>query len=290
MGDLDVVTEGVLLEGSVLRTICDIIILVLIVVCCVIVPFQAAFRHIISLRSSLFIYILDLFFLADIVLNFRTSFRLQGIVILDKKQIKKHYIRGLFFVDLIALLPIDAIFLGRPEIQIWQISAVLVLRGIRLLRILRLHTILLRWERQSQLNPGYLRIMKFIITIVLLIHVLACIWFLASYIDGFPSDSWATIYVIADSAPREQYVRSLYWTVTTMTTVGYGDIIPHRQIEWILSIIVMLLGASMYAMIIGNVASIFSNLDSLKTSFWHRIESATGYLRYRKVPQKLNDR
>ena len=75
-----------------------------------------------------------------------------------------------------------------------------------------------------------------------------------------------------------------------MTTVGYGDITPRLPVDYILAMIIMVLGASMYAVIIGNIASIFSNLDSLNAAFWNRIESATGYLRYRRAPHKLNAR
>ncbi len=49
-----------------------------------------------------------------------------------------------------------------------------------------------------------------------------------------------------------------------MTTIGYGDITPHTNIEYGFVIIVMLIGATMYAYIIGNIASIVSNLDTLK--------------------------
>ena len=50
---------------------------------------------------------------------------------------------------------------------------------------------------------------------------------------------------------------------------------------------IMLLGASMYAFIIGNVASLLSHLDSGKVSHWNRMETVTEYLRSRNVPKKL---
>jgi hypothetical protein len=50
---------------------------------------------------------------------------------------------------------------------------------------------------------------------------------------------------------------------------------------------VMLIGASMYAFIIGNIASLLSNLDSAKSSFFNKIESVTQYLKSRQVPHEL---
>ena len=43
-----------------------------------------------------------------------------------------------------------------------------------------------------------------------------------------------------------------------MTTVGYGDITPHLNYEYVFTIIVMIIGAFMYAFIIGNIASLIS--------------------------------
>jgi voltage-gated potassium channel len=54
--------------------------------------------------------------------------------------------------------------------------------------------------------------------------------------------------------------------------------------------VVMLLGASMYAYIIGNIASLLSNLDSAKVNFRNRIEAVNQYLHYRHVPSELSTR
>jgi voltage-gated potassium channel len=45
----------------------------------------------------------------------------------------------------------------------------------------------------------------------------------------------------------------------------------------------------MYALIIGNIASLLSNLDSAKASFWSRAEAANAYLRSRRVSHELNE-
>jgi voltage-gated potassium channel len=50
----------------------------------------------------------------------------------------------------------------------------------------------------------------------------------------------------------------------------------------------ILLGASMYAFIIGNIASLLSNLDSAKTAFWSRVETVNQYLRSRQVSTEVN--
>jgi voltage-gated potassium channel len=107
--------------------------------------------------------------------------------------------------------------------------------------------------------------------------------------EQFPADSWVAAQSLETAPAGTQYVRSLYWTVVTMTTVGYGDITPARNVEYVFAILVILAGASLYAYIIGNIASLLSNLDAAKVAFWNRADAVNQYLRSRQVPNALNE-
>ena len=74
-----------------------------------------------------------------------------------------------------------------------------------------------------------------------------------------------------------------------MTTVGYGDITPRRSAEYIISIVVMAIGASSYAFIIGNIASLFSNLDISRTRHQNKVDSVFHFLNAREVKPELID-
>jgi voltage-gated potassium channel len=279
----------VIREDSRLRSTWDALILALIVLTCVLVPYQVAFQHQVDWAGTVLLYVVDLFFLFDVFLNFRTSYRHQGAEVTDRAMIRRRYLTGLFAVDLLAALPLDALLLTMPGVELNGVSLVLLVRLVRLLRIVRLFVIFRRWESQSRTNAGFLRINKFFTVILLLLHWVACAWFLIPFMEGFPVDSWATSEGIEASTPATQYIRSMYWAIVTMTTVGFGDITPHRNIEYVFTMVVMLLGATLYAFIIGNIASLVSNLDSTKAAFWHRVESVNQYLRSRRVPPELNE-
>lgn len=276
-------------EDSRARTAWDLLILILIAVSCVLVPYQVAFRHTVDLAGSAVVYAIDLFFLLDIFLNFRTSYRFRGSDIVDTSKIRGRYLRSLFAFDLVAALPIDALLLGWSGVALGGVSVVLLLRLLRIVRIVRLFVIFSRWERQSWTNAGYLRIAKLFTVILMLLHWVACAWFVVPFMESFPVGSWVVAEGIQGADRVTQYIRSLYWVIVTMTTVGFGDITPHRNIEYVFTMFVMLLGASMYAFIIGNIASLVSNLDSAKVGFWNRVEAVNQYLRSRRVPAEVNE-
>ncbi len=156
------------------RLIWDTLILLLIVISSVLVAYQFAFDQAGALEGFQFIYLIDLFFLIDIAFNCVTTYRARGVEILDRKQCTAHYVRRHLGIDVLASVPFDLIawlLIGNGHLL--GGSLVLALRLLRLLRIVRLFVILKRWEAFSWSNPSLLRVIKYFVSILLLIHWLA---------------------------------------------------------------------------------------------------------------------
>jgi hyperpolarization activated cyclic nucleotide-gated potassium channel 2 len=85
-----------------------------------------------------------------------------------------------------------------------------------------------------------------------------------------PDNSW-----LGDAASMnsfERYVTSLYWSVTTFTTVGYGDYSPVNSIEKIFGVIFMLLSVIIMSWMIGSITLLIVKKDE-KTSLYRESSS-----------------
>lgn len=98
-------------------------------------------------------------------------------------------------------------------------------------------------------------------SVLLLVHLMACFWFLAAKIDGFTPDTWVVRTGIIDESHFSQYLYSVYWAFQTLTTVGYGDISAVTTVEMILALSWMIFGVSFYSFTIGNLSSIIASID-----------------------------
>jgi len=58
------------------------------------------------------------------------------------------------------------------------------------------------------------------------------------------------------------YIKAYYFTVTTLVTVGYGDIHSYNEYEDVVCIIMMLLGVISFSFATGSIASIITSYDS----------------------------
>ena len=89
---------------------------------------------------------------------------------------------------------------------------------------------------------------------------------------------------------HEQYVAALYWSIVTMSSVGYGDVLPLTTAERTVAIFVMVLGAFLYAYIIGAFSTIMAHNDYDKSRYDTKIRQVVTWLKFIDADQETIDR
>ena len=85
-----------------------------------------------------------------------------------------------------------------------------------------------------------------------------------------------------------EYLTALYWALTTLTTVGYGDITPTSDGERVYAAIAMIVGGSFYGFVVGAITSIVSDSDLNASAYHERVDLVAAWLNHnRRLPMEL---
>jgi hyperpolarization activated cyclic nucleotide-gated potassium channel 1 len=81
------------------------------------------------------------------------------------------------------------------------------------------------------------RVLKFLGTVLVATHLISCFWVLSAKLDNNGPDTWVFRYDYMNEADGEVYMAAFYWAVTTVTTVGYGDIHAKTMLERLICVL-----------------------------------------------------
>jgi len=99
-----------------------------------------------------------------------------------------------------------------------------------------------------------------------------------------PHDNWLAQAGIVDQPSSNQYFTALYFSITTLTTIGYGDISPVSFWERNVWIIMGISGAIMYAGIFGTVTAQVQKLDSLRSGLTDELQTIGTFCKLYDIP------
>jgi len=243
---------------------------------------EAPLRLVMELPPSIWLNLADLvttvLFSIDIVLNFRFSILHHGKWVNDRETIANDYLKGWFGWDLLAAAPLELVCAFLLPASGFG-SLIRVLHLGRLIKLARIFYYRNYFEYFLNVNFSIFRLVFFTYIIGLISHWVACGWYYLTVVTQPPAEGYFSA-----------YLHTLYWCITTLTTVGYGDITPDGNLEKIYTMIVMILGVGVYGYVIGNVANIISSLDVGKSQHQARVEKINAFMVDHKFSSSLQRR
>lgn len=210
--------------------------------------------------------LIDLIFLMDIIVNFRTTFYdiETGDEVFDPKRSAKKYLKSRFMVDLLSTIPFDnivGIFYNNtsPVLQLFSL--------LKLVRISRLGHIIKSMNVTHDIK-NMLKLSKLIFVIIIYIHCLACLWYVIVTVNKqwrppleylAPQFDW-----YEEPSLANKYFITFYTAVLILTG---NDILPKDNFQIFFSACFITIGAIINANIFGNMALIIHDLNKKSAEF-----------------------
>ncbi|XP_042228991.1 potassium voltage-gated channel subfamily H member 7-like isoform X11 [Homarus americanus] len=317
-----------ILHYSPFKAVWDWIILLLVIYTAIFTPYVAAFllneqeaarkSHQNQYDSPIVIIdlIVDIMFMVDIVINFRTTYvNHNDEVVSHPGKIALHYLRGWFLIDVVAAIPFDLLLVTDSEPHTATAPAerdleqeaddektTTLIGLLKTARLLRLVRVARKIDRYSEYGAAVLLLLM--ATFALIAHWLACIWYAIGnaerpglphkigWLDHLANATRQYYYSNSTGGPtlRAKYVTALYFTFSSLTSVGFGNVAPNTDIEKIFTILVMLIGSLMYASIFGNVSAIIQRLYAGTARYHTQFMRVKEFIRFHQIPNPLRQR
>ena len=267
--------------------------------------------------------LVDLAFVFDIFLNFRTGYILDAeakLVEFNFGRVARRYSTTWLPLDVVSAIPFSVLDFAVASTNsspsfLKAIKGGKILRTLRFLKMGRVFKAGKIWRSLSAdmkdkisdmvahgNTQHFLVILGLILRTMFFCHLLSCIWVAVGRSGAKRGDlNWLT----ADSSKQgpfkpedteggdrvwSVYLAAFYFTVTTIMSVGYGDVIVQNTDERMLVVLIELFGSFMFAMIVASLTSVVSSQDMNASATGQQLDAVKSFVRNRRIPPDLGRR
>ena len=261
----------------------------------------------------------DAVFVAHILIRCNTAFFTTAkdgnrVLCVNRVEIMRNYLTsGGLPADLLAAFPLD--LLQRPG---RDSLAVVVLRACRLIKL----RVLVSFQSdhsglpclkgamdELHLKSGHIRLLSFLFVTAALSHIIACGLHLTAVFQEAEGCNWVVTYfnmyrtdlypgmagnhcmpLLPPPTLSTVYLAALLWSVETMVTVGYGDVVAITNAEHCYVIFAMLVGGAFFSFVVGSFMNVLQELSEREAHARRTMDVLNGFLLQSAVEPSLAGR
>eukprot|EP01025_Chloroclados_australasicus_P011578 TRINITY_DN1505_c0_g2_i3.p1 TRINITY_DN1505_c0_g2~~TRINITY_DN1505_c0_g2_i3.p1 ORF type:complete len:657 (+),score=51.59 TRINITY_DN1505_c0_g2_i3:94-2064(+) len=264
-------------------------------------------------------------FTVDLFLNFHIAYYIkykgQSMEIYDGKLVARFYMRnGQFTVDAIMVLS----FLFQVLIYVlasghvatilnWCMLFLRLLRLVRVWKVVQVAYLNSITQSRTMVDPTLLHFLNLLYITSVIVNSVGCLWYFVSsrvikyqYTMDETPETWIIPFLgVSDTISKEAlldeihvnighlYVGSIYYTLTTVTTVGYGDISPQNDVERVCAMFIFFVGIIFFSFLIGSVTELLASATKVQRraqKLGEKLTSLQEWMSKRKLPRKIRQK
>ena len=276
-------------------------------------------RDILSFESILF-HSIDLVYIIDLIIGFFLAYYdFEEFLIRNNCDIIIHYLKGWFIIDLIEAIPLFTIFSFNEkkctEYEKYYLYNMDKTNFHYSFLIIKIFKIFKAFNHNSSMSKiintlnnydffsNWNDVVFTLLVAISLIHFCSCFFI---YLGRNFYSGWIKMNGIQDRTFGFTYVSAIYYLMTTLTTVGYGDITVFTTYERIYQIILLIVGTCAYSWILTFISNYIKKMNEKYIDFENKVKILTDiritypllkndlyekiirYLKYNKDENKYN--
>ncbi|KAK9088265.1 hypothetical protein Scep_027347 [Stephania cephalantha] len=269
----------------------EMFLILLVVYSAWICPFEFAFLP--YKQNTLFIIdnIVNAFFAIDIALTFFVAYldRSSHLLVDDPKRIATRYISTWFIFDVTSTAPFQPfslLFINHSTSLGFK-----ALNMLRLWRLRRVSSLFARLEKDIRFNYFWTRCIKLISVTLFAVHCAGCFNYLIADRYPDPERTWigAVMPHFKEESLWNRYVMAMYWSITTLTTTGYGDFHAQNPREMMFDTFYMLFNLGLTAYLIGNMTNLVVHGTSRTRNFRDTVRAVSEFAARNQLPARIEN-
>ncbi|CAL9087639.1 unnamed protein product [Musa textilis] len=256
-------------------------------------PLELAFPQVSSGSLLVVDLVVDVFFGVDIVVSFSVAYFNSSTYLLvdDRRKIAKRYLtRPWFVMDVASTIPFHIMYriiTGKRNGG----SVFGVVNLLRLWRLRRASKLFARLEKDIRFSYFWTRYVKLICVTLFAVHSSACVYYWMAIHYRVKEKTWIGS-LIPDFQERSiwlGYTYAIYWSITTLTTVGYGDLHAWNTGEKVFTIFLMLFNIGLTAYLIGNMTNLIVHAATRTFLMRDTIHQVSRFASKHRLPDGLRE-